>query len=176
MRLQFVSDRSCCIDICSSNTSIVSVFHSEGESKDRALQQRVRRLHSKLEKSATGVVADVKDVKPAAAVVPAKDFAAHIPLGLKACDFLTKSTDPFLAVKTCTDALDAAGFVKLSKRDPFAGVLKPGGSYYYTTNHSTLVAFNVGHKFKGGNGFKIIGGHTGKFIRVLMCLSIIRHT
>ena len=142
----------------------MSIFHSENESKDRALQQRVRRLHSKLEKSATGVVADAKDVKQpaAAAVMPAKDFAAYIPLGLKACDFLTKSTDPFLAVKTCTDALDAAGFVKLSKRDPFAGVLKPGGSYYYTTNHSTLVAFTVGQKFKGGNGFKIIGGHTGK--------------
>ena len=144
--------------------SIVSVFHSEGESKDRALQQRVRRLHSKLEKSASGVVADVKDVKPAAVVTAtaSKDFAPHIPLGLKACDFLTKSTDPFLAVQTCTDALDAAGFIKLSKRNPFAGVLKPGGSYYYTVNRSTLVAFTVGQKFKGGNGFKIIGGHTGK--------------
>jgi hypothetical protein len=101
-----------------------------------------------------------------------KDFATHIPLGLKACDFLTKSTDPFLAVKTCTDALDAAGFVKLSKRDPFAGVLKPGGSYYYTTNHSTLVAFTVGQKFKGGNGFKIIGGHTGEFSGVLTNASL----
>eukprot|EP00986_Skeletonema_menzelii_P012357 scaffold6802_cov144-Skeletonema_menzelii.AAC.6 len=127
-----------------------------------ALQQRVRRLHSKLEKSASGVVADVKDVKPAAVVTAtaSKDFAPHIPLGLKACDFLTKSTDPFLAVQTCTDALDAAGFIKLSKRNPFAGVLKPGGSYYYTVNRSTLVAFTVGQKFKGGNGFKIIGGHT----------------
>ena len=129
------------------------------------MQQRVRRLHSKLEKSAAGIVADVKDVKPAAKALKEptdKDFAPHIPLGLKACDFLTKSTDPFLAVQTCTDALDAAGFIKLSKRNPFAGVLKPGGSYYYTTNHSTLVAFTVGHKFQGGNGFKIIGGHTGK--------------
>ncbi len=133
------------------------------------MQQRVRRLHAKLEKStAAGVDADMKDVKPAAAAATAtvvtagKDFASHVPLGLKACDFLTKSTDPFLAVQTCTDALDAAGFIKISKRDPFAGVLKPGGSYYYTINHSTLVAFTVGQKFKGGNGFKIIGGHTGE--------------
>ena len=86
----------------------------------------------------------------------------HIPLGLKACDFLTKSTDPFLAVKTCTDELDEAGFIKLSKREPFVGILKPGGSYYYTINRSTLVAFSVGAKFKGGNGFKIVGGHTGE--------------
>lgn len=156
-------------------TSIVSLFHSEGESKDRALQQRVRRLHAKLEKSAAaGVDADnVKDVKPAAAAVvtAGKVFASHVPLGLKACDFLTKSTDPFLAVQTCTDALDAAGFIKISKRDPFAGVLKPGGSYYYTINHSTLVAFTVGQKFKGGNGFKIIGGHTGKCNNVIPYLS-----
>lgn len=73
---------------------------------------------------------------------------------------MNKSTDPFLAVKTSTDALDAAGFVKLSKREPFGGKLAPGASYYYTVNHSTLVAFTVGAKYKAGNGFKIIGGHT----------------
>lgn len=122
------------------------------------MQQRVRRLHTKLGKGSGG---DVTDVKLAADDFN-KDFAMHIPLGLKACDFLTKSTDPFLAVKTCTDTLDAAGFIKLSKREPFAGVLQPGGSYYYTINHSTLVAFTVGEKYKAGNGFKIIGGHTGK--------------
>ncbi|KAL7472335.1 hypothetical protein ACHAXS_012671 [Conticribra weissflogii] len=88
------------------------------------------------------------------------DFSKYIPFAEKACEFLTQSTDPFLAVKTCSDALDAAGFVKLSKREPFGGKLVPGGSYYYTVNHSTLVAFTVGAKFKAGNGFKIIGGHT----------------
>ena len=36
-----------------------------------------------------------------------------------------------------------------------------GGKYFYTTNHSTLVAFIVGAKYKAGNGFKIIAGHTG---------------
>lgn len=140
------------------------------------MQQRVRRLHAKLERKEKSAAAGVDaDVKPAAAAVVTvgKDFASHVPLGLKACDFLTKSTDPFLAVQTCTDALDAAGFIKISKRDPFAGVLKPGGSYYYTINHSTLVAFTVGQKFKGGNGFKIIGGHTGKCDNVLPNLSSI---
>jgi len=89
-----------------------------------------------------------------------KDFSKYIPLAKKACDFFTQSTDPFLAVKTCTDALDSAGFIKLSKREPFGGTLVRGGKYYYTSNHSTLVAFVVGAKFKAGNGFKVIGGHT----------------
>eukprot|EP00571_Detonula_confervacea_P014483 CAMPEP_0172307440 /NCGR_PEP_ID=MMETSP1058-20130122/8301_1 /TAXON_ID=83371 /ORGANISM="Detonula confervacea, Strain CCMP 353" /LENGTH=575 /DNA_ID=CAMNT_0013019611 /DNA_START=68 /DNA_END=1795 /DNA_ORIENTATION=- len=121
------------------------------ETKDRALQQRVRRLHSNIKK---GIV------NPDSLLDIEKEFEERIPLGMKACEFLTKSTDPFLAVKSSSDVLDAAGFVKLSKREPFGGKLVPGGSYYYTINHSTLVAFTVGAKFKPGNGFKIIGGHT----------------
>jgi hypothetical protein len=45
---------------------------------------------------------------------------------MKACTFLTKSTDPFLAVKNCSEQLLEAGFAKLSKREPFAGKLLPG--------------------------------------------------
>lgn len=55
-----------------------------------------------------------------------KEFEEHVPLGMKACEFLTKSTDPFLAVKSCSDVLDASGFVCLSKREPFGGKLVPG--------------------------------------------------
>lgn len=83
---------------------------------------------------------------------------AHIPLANKACEFLTASPDPFHAVANSITKLEASGFVQLRKRDPF--VLKPGGKYYYTINHSTLVAFTVGADYKPGNGFTIIGGHT----------------
>jgi aspartyl aminopeptidase len=54
------------------------------------------------------------------------DFEAHFPLAKKACEFLTQATDPFLAIKSCTDALEAEGFVKLSEREPMAGNLVPG--------------------------------------------------
>jgi aspartyl aminopeptidase len=59
------------------------------------------------------------------------DFKQHIPLAKKACEFFDQSTDPFLAVKTCSDALEAAGFVKLSKREPMEGKLVPGEYYMY---------------------------------------------
>ena len=95
----------------------IIIKNSEAETKDRALQQRVRRLHTKLEKGIvnTETMVDIE-----------KEFEDHVPLALKACEFLTKSTDPFLAVKSCSDELDAAGFIKLSKREPFGGKLVPG--------------------------------------------------
>jgi hypothetical protein len=55
-----------------------------------------------------------------------KEFQDCIAFAKKACTFLTKSTDPFLAVKNCSEQLLEAGFAKLSKREPFAGKLVPG--------------------------------------------------
>jgi len=93
------------------------LYTSELECKDRAIQQRVRRFHTKLDK---GIInADTfNDVT--------KEFQDTISFVKKACEFLTKSTDPFLAVKTCSEQLLENGFVKLSKREPFAGKLVPG--------------------------------------------------
>lgn len=131
---------------------------TDAESKDRTLQQRVRRLHSKLQSSGGG-----STVNP---TTTEKELDVNITtLASRACHFLTQSTDAFLAVKSCSDILNDTGlFVKLSKREPFAGKLLPGGCYYYTINHSTIVAFTVGAKYMAGNGFKIIGAHTGTFL------------
>ena len=88
------------------------------------------------------------------------DYEKHIPLANKACEFLTAATDPFHAVAESVRKLEAVGFQQLRKRDPFAGKLEPGGKYLYTINHSTLVAFTVGAKYKSGNGFVTLGCHT----------------
>ena len=88
------------------------------------------------------------------------DYSKHIPFGEKACDFLTASPDPYHAVANMTARLSNAGFQRVSKREKFAGKLSPGGRYFYTANHTTLVAFAVGTRYQSGNGFKIIGGHT----------------
>ena len=73
------------------------------------------------------------------------------------------SPDPYHSVQNNVEKLEAAGYIQLSKREAFAGKLKPGGKYYYTFNKTTLVAFSVGHKYEQGNGFKIIGGKTVSF-------------
>lgn len=84
----------------------------------------------------------------------------HIPLAEKALDYFDKSPDPFHAVQTSVDMLEAAGFTELEHEASYKSQLKPGGKYYFTKNKSTLVAFTVGEQFEAGNGFKIIGGHT----------------
>jgi aspartyl aminopeptidase len=84
----------------------------------------------------------------------------HVAFAKKACEFLSASTDPFYAVANSVAKLEATGFTQLRKREPFAGKLTPGGKYYYTINHSTLVAFTIGKKYQPGNGFIILGGHT----------------
>lgn len=87
-----------------------------------------------------------------------KDLSKYIPFAEKACEFFTASPDNYHVVQNNVDKLKAAGYQQLSKREPFAGKLEPGGKYYYTFNRTTLVAFAVGKQYQSGNGFKIIGG------------------
>ena len=100
------------------------------------------------------------------------DYSEHIPFAEKACTFFTNSPDPYHAVEnmigrleeagSMIGRLEEAGFARLSKREPFADKVVPGGKYFYTVNRTTLVAFGVGSNYKPGNGFKIIGGHTDR--------------
>jgi aspartyl aminopeptidase len=90
-------------------------------------------------------------------------YTRHLQLAEKACAFLTASTDPFHAVKTATVRLEQAGFRRLSKTAALTdtNALVAGGKYFYTVEHSTLVAFTVGQNYQAGQGgFHIIGGHT----------------
>ena len=84
----------------------------------------------------------------------------HLPLAQKAMQYLDASPDPFHAVQTSIERLSSVGFEELRENEAFLGRLQPGGKYYYSRNKSTLVAFTVGKKYRPGNGFKVIGGHT----------------
>jgi aspartyl aminopeptidase len=86
----------------------------------------------------------------------------YIGLAEKACAFLTASTDPFHAVANSITRLEQAGFEGLNAATPLTGKIQAGGKYYYTVEHSTLVAFTVGAKLTAGRPFGVhmIGGHT----------------
>jgi aspartyl aminopeptidase len=94
--------------------------------------------------------------------LPVAKISECIPLAKRACEFLTASPDPFHAVHNCVAKLKTAGYQVLSSSEPFTGKIKAGGRYYYTVEHSTLVAFAVGPKFDAQSsfGFHMIGGHT----------------
>lgn len=84
----------------------------------------------------------------------------YIPMAQKAMEYFDSSPDPFHAVKTSADLLQAAGFEELDTMKPYKNQLKQGGKYFFTKNKSTIVAFSIGNKYAAGNGFKIVGGHT----------------
>lgn len=84
--------------------------------------------------------------KEASSVVP--DFVA----------FLNASPTAFHAVDESKRLLRDAGYEQVSEREDWN--LEAGKKYFFTRNHSTIVAFAVGKKYVAGNGFHIVGAHT----------------
>ncbi|CAN8253478.1 unnamed protein product [Cochlearia groenlandica] len=72
--------------------------------------------------------------------------------------FLNASPTAFHAVDESKRRLRDAGYEQIYERDDWK--LKPGHKYFFTRNYSTIVAFAIGQKYVGGNGFHIIGAHT----------------
>lgn len=65
----------------------------------------------------------------------------------------------FHAVKYMKDELKNNGFCELKEADKWA--LEAGKSYFFTRNHSTIVAFTLGNQIKNTvDLFKIVGCHT----------------
>ncbi|KAK1607832.1 hypothetical protein QYE76_031505 [Lolium multiflorum] len=83
---------------------------------------------------------------------------AGVDVACELIDFLNASPTAFHAVDEAKRQLKAAGFAHLSEREEWTG-LQPGGKYFFTRNHSALVAFAIGAKYVAGNGFHIIGAH-----------------
>ncbi|KAF5730935.1 aspartyl aminopeptidase family protein [Tripterygium wilfordii] len=73
-------------------------------------------------------------------------------------DFLNASPTAFHAVDEAKRRLCQAGYEQVSEREDWK--LEVGKRYFFTRNHSTIVAFAIGKKFVAGNGFHIVGAHT----------------
>lgn len=84
------------------------------------------------------------------------------PIAQKMVDFINKSKSPYHVVGTIKQKLAEFGFEQLYEREAnWSEKIKPCGKYFFTRNHSTIVAFSVGGNFKpGASGLKIIGAHT----------------
>ncbi|XP_061366553.1 probable aspartyl aminopeptidase [Gastrolobium bilobum] len=72
--------------------------------------------------------------------------------------FLNASPTPFHAVEEAKKRLRSAGFEQLNERE--AWNLEAGKTYFFTRNHSTIVAFAIGKRYVAGNGFYVVGAHT----------------
>lgn len=73
-------------------------------------------------------------------------------------NFLNACPTAFHAVAEAKRRLKIAGYTQLSEREDWE--LKAGQKYFFTRNHSTIVAFAIGGKYVAGNGFYIVGAHT----------------
>ncbi|CAA2992816.1 probable aspartyl aminopeptidase [Olea europaea subsp. europaea] len=73
-------------------------------------------------------------------------------------NFLNASPTAFHAVEEAKKKLRSAGYEQISEREDWD--LEAGKKYFFTRNHSTIVAFAIGQKYVAGNGFYIVGAHT----------------
>ena len=90
-----------------------------------------------------------------------------ISLAVEAGKFIDSTPSPFHLCAEASALLEAAGFVELQETDAWRPLLKPGGSYYFIRNGSTLVAFTVGGGFQPGNGICVVGAHTDSPVLML---------
>ncbi|XP_021690228.2 probable aspartyl aminopeptidase isoform X2 [Hevea brasiliensis] len=72
--------------------------------------------------------------------------------------YLNASPTAFHAVDEAKRRLINVGYVQVSEREDWK--LEPGKRYFFTRNHSTIVAFAIGKRYVAGNGFYVVGAHT----------------
>lgn len=72
--------------------------------------------------------------------------------------YMNNSPTAYHAVANAAKLLDENGFEEVKETETW--LLKTGGRYYLTKNHSCIAAFTIGHTSPAESGFRIIGAHT----------------
>lgn len=80
------------------------------------------------------------------------------PVVVDLINFLNLSPTAFHAVDEAKKRLQKVGYEQVLEREDWK--LEAGKRYFFTRNHSTIVAFAIGKKYVAGNGFHIVGAHT----------------
>jgi aspartyl aminopeptidase len=78
------------------------------------------------------------------AIESGEKMAAASGIALELVEFLNAAPTPFHAVEEAKKRLSEAGFVQISERHPWN--VEAGGKYFFTRNHSTIIAFAIGNK------------------------------
>ncbi|KAK9490633.1 peptidase M18 [Lipomyces doorenjongii] len=74
-------------------------------------------------------------------------------------DFIYENPTVFHATEYFAELYIKNGFEFLAEREDWTPKLQKGGKYFTTRNGSSIVAFVIGGKYKGGNGAGIIAAH-----------------
>ena len=61
--------------------------------------------------------------------------------------FINQSPSHFHATAAACRLFEQAGFTRLREKDDWTDQLKPSGSYFYTRNQSSLIAFTLPHTY-----------------------------
>ena len=75
----------------------------------------------------------------------ANDFLAYI----------NEACTPFHAIEAGKTMLLNAGFTCISEVDHWD--IQKNGKYFFTRNHTSIIAFTVGSQYEPGNGFTVAG-------------------
>jgi aspartyl aminopeptidase len=73
-------------------------------------------------------------------------------------DFMNEACTPYHAIDAAKQMLVNAGFTGISEADSWN--IRKGGKYYFTRNHTSIIAFTVGNQYEPGNGFTVAGAHS----------------
>lgn len=86
-----------------------------------------------------------------------KDMTTYKTQAMELADFIKASPTPFHVISNIGKILEKEGFLPLQETKRWE--IQPGGKYYVTRNHSSVIAFEIGKELDDYN-FQIVASHS----------------